>query len=43
MEAEIGRRKFMQQEWRVMCGWWEALFQRAAAACTLVTDTTNPR
>jgi hypothetical protein len=41
MEAEIGRKIFMQQEWGVMCGWWEALFQGAAVTRVLAADTTR--
>jgi hypothetical protein len=42
MEAEIGRKIFMQQEWGVMCGWWDTLFQGAAVTRGLANDTTNP-
>jgi hypothetical protein len=42
MEAEIGRKIFMQQEWGVMCGWWDTLFQGAAVTRELASDATNP-
>jgi hypothetical protein len=41
MEAEIGRKIFMQQEWGVMCGWWEALFQEAAPHTNTDPMTTD--
>jgi hypothetical protein len=42
MEAEIGRKIFMQQEWGVMCGWWETLFQVAAADPVPPINTIDP-